>query len=62
MLYRFVSLQMLYWYGFCDVSVTLYDFSVLLSKETLNVHPRSDSKELAEVAPIVVKMVLFEQW
>ena len=52
---------MLYWYGFCDVSVTLYDFSVLLSKETLNVHPRSDSKELAEVAPIVVKMVLFEQ-
>ena len=34
------------WNGFCDVSVTLYNVSVTLSKWMHNVHPRSVSTEL----------------
>ena len=48
MLSPFVSLQshlLLCWHGFCDISVTL-------SKLTLDVHPMSDSMELAESVPI----------
>ena len=44
--------MLLYWHGFCDVSVTLCDVSFTLSKKTLDVHPRFDSTELAEAVPI----------
>ena len=45
-------LLLLYWHGFFDVSVTLCDVSITLSKQTLDVHPRSDSTYLAEAVPI----------
>ena len=40
------------WYGFCDVSVTLCNVSVTLSKKLIDVHPRSDSTEFTEAVPI----------
>ena len=41
-----------YWHGVCDVNVTLCYVSVTLSKYILDVHPRSDTTELAEAVPI----------
>ena len=38
---------------FPDVNVTLCNVSVTLSKKILDVHPRSDSAELAKAVPIV---------
>ena len=32
-------------HGFCDVSVTLWNVSVALTKQILDVHPWSDSTE-----------------
>ena len=34
---------LLFWYGFCDISVTLCNDGVTLSKKILDIHPRSDS-------------------
>ena len=42
----------MYWHGFCAVSVTLYDASIMLAKKNLDIHLRSDSTELAEAVPI----------
>ena len=53
----FVSLQstlLLYWPGFCDVSITLCD-SIKLD---LNVHPRSNFMELAEKVLIESQVVV----
>ena len=62
---------LLYWHGFCDVSVTLYNVNVTLSpalsKKILDVHPWSDSTEfrgIGEAVPIgcfnlIVFLVLF---
>ena len=52
---RFALLQshlLLCWHGCCDVSATLWNVSVTLSKWILDVQPRSDSTELAEAVPI----------
>ena len=58
-----VSMQsiLLYRHGFRDVSVTLSGVSVILLKYTLNVHPRSDSTELAEAVPIDLTAVKLKQ-
>ena len=42
--------MLLYWHGFCDVSIMLSD--VTLSKLTLDVHTRSDYTKLAEAVPM----------
>ena len=44
--------MLLCWHGFCDISVTL-------SKLTLDVHPMSDSMELAESVPIEIQGVKY---
>ena len=44
---------LLCWHSYCDVSVTLCNISVTLSKQILNEHPRSDYTELTEAVPIV---------
>ena len=52
---RFALLQshlLLCWHGFCDVSATLWNVSVTLSKWILDVQPRYDSTKLAEAVPI----------
>ena len=57
----FVLLQshlLLCWHGFCDVSVTLCNSRVTLSKKMLDVHPRSDSTELAKAFPIAANAML----
>ena len=56
----FVLLQshlLLCWHGLCDVIVQLCNGSVTLSKYIIDVHPRSDSAELAEAVPIDFKFV-----
>ena len=58
MLQPFVSMQshlLLYWHGFCDVSVTLCEVIITLSKYTREVHLRSDSMELDESVRIEVR-------
>ena len=44
---------LLCWHGFCDFSVALCNASVTLSKQILDLHPMSDTTELAEAVPIV---------
>ena len=44
--------------GFCDAGVTLCNVSITLSKLILNVHPRSDSTELAEAVSIMMDLSL----
>ena len=41
--------------GFFEASVTLCIYSVTLSKYILDVHPTSDSMEIAEAVPIDVR-------
>ena len=58
MLQPFVLMQshlLLYWHGFYDVSVTLCEVIITLSKYTRVIHLRSDSTELDEAVPIEVK-------
>ena len=46
-----ILLHVLYWRGFCDVRVALFDASVTL-EYTLDVHPLSDSTEMADAVPM----------
>ena len=58
MLQPFVLMQshlLLYRHGFYDVSVTLCEVIITLSKYTRDIHLRSDSTELDEAVPIEVK-------
>ena len=51
------SRLLLCWHGFCDLSVTLCNISITLSKYILDVHPRSDATELAEAVLIALMTI-----
>ena len=45
---------LLCWQGFCEISVTLCNVSVTLSKKIIDVYPRYDSMDSTELAEAVL--------